>query len=44
MVEAFNKDVPALASPAHLWRNAFDSPEQVARDGITFLRDVWSKY
>ena len=41
MVEAFNKNVPGLAAPAHLWRNCFDSPEQVAEQGIKFLQSVW---
>jgi D-psicose/D-tagatose/L-ribulose 3-epimerase len=43
MVEAFNKDVHALAVPAHVWRNVFNSPEEVAEQGIKFLRDVWGK-
>jgi D-psicose/D-tagatose/L-ribulose 3-epimerase len=42
MVEAFNKDVPGLASAAHVWRNTFTSPDEVARDGIKFLRKAWA--
>jgi D-psicose/D-tagatose/L-ribulose 3-epimerase len=41
VVEAFSKDVPAVAAAAHVWRNCFDSPAQFAQEGIAFLRRVW---
>ncbi|MDB5347059.1 MAG: D-psicose/D-tagatose/L-ribulose 3-epimerase [Schlesneria sp.] len=37
-VEAFNKNVPGLASAAHVWRNCFESPEQFTADSIKFLK------
>ncbi|UAJ10581.1 sugar phosphate isomerase/epimerase family protein [Glacieibacterium megasporae] len=40
-VEAFAKDVQPLATSAHVWRNTFESKDQVARDGLTFLRQHW---
>ena len=39
MVEAFATDVQPLARSAHVWRNTFVSKEQVARDGLAFMRE-----
>ncbi len=42
MVEAFATDVQPLARSAHVWRNAFGTKEQVARDGLAFIRERWT--
>ncbi|GHD20521.1 isomerase [Halioglobus japonicus] len=38
VIEAFGTSDPGLAEAANVWRNAFDSPEQLYRDGIAFIR------
>jgi D-psicose/D-tagatose/L-ribulose 3-epimerase len=38
-IEAFGNVDPGLAVAANIWRNAFESPEQLARDGIRFIRE-----
>jgi D-psicose/D-tagatose/L-ribulose 3-epimerase len=38
MAEGFSKDVPGLASAAHVWRNTFQSPNQFCGDAIRFMR------
>lgn len=40
MVEAFGTRVQPLARKAHVWRDVWDSTDQVARDGIAFARDL----
>ena len=37
-IEAFGTSDPAIVNAANIWRNAFDSPEQLYRDGIAFIR------
>lgn len=37
-IEAFGTSDPAIVNAANVWRNAFDSPEQLYRDGIEFIR------
>lgn len=39
VIEAFGTLDPGLASAANVWRNAFDSPEQLYMDGIKFIKD-----
>ena len=39
VIEAFGIADPAIVSAANVWRNAFESPEQLYRDGIMFIRD-----
>lgn len=38
VIEAFGTSDPVLAGAANVWREAFDSPEQLCRDGIAFIR------
>jgi D-psicose/D-tagatose/L-ribulose 3-epimerase len=38
VIEAFGTADTELAAAANVWRNAFESPEAVARDGIAFIR------
>ena len=39
VIEAFGTSDPGLAMAANVWRNVFDSPEQVYREGIQFIRE-----
>lgn len=39
VIEAFGTSDPDLAVAANVWREAFDSREQVFTDGIAFIRD-----
>lgn len=39
VIEAFGTFDPNLAAAANVWRNAFESPEQLYRDGIGFIRE-----
>jgi D-psicose/D-tagatose/L-ribulose 3-epimerase len=39
VIEAFGTSDPGLASAANVWRNAYDSPEQLYRDGVAFIRE-----
>jgi len=38
MVEAFGRSVPELAAATRIWRDMFDSEEQLARDALRVLR------
>ena len=37
-IEAFGQKPPEMAAAAHIWRKMFVSPEQVAVDGLAFLK------
>ena len=39
VIEAFGTTDPELAGAANGWRNAFESPEALYREGIQFIRD-----
>ncbi len=39
-IEAFGTADAAIVGAANVWRNAFDTPEQLYRDGIAFIRDA----
>lgn len=38
VIEAFGTADKALAAAANVWRTAFDTPEQLYRDGIAFIK------
>ena len=38
VIEALGTADPAIVNAANIWRNAFESPEQLYRDGIGFIR------
>lgn len=38
VIEAFGTTMPELAAATRVWRRTFESEEQLARDGIAFLR------
>jgi len=42
MVEAFGMALPALAAATRIWRPMFESPQQLARDAVQFLRHAWA--
>ena len=39
VIEAFGTSDPELAVAANVWRNAFESREQLYTDGLSFIRD-----
>lgn len=41
MVESFSTDAPPLSQLAHVWRNCFNSKEEVYEKGIGFVRSLW---
>jgi D-psicose/D-tagatose/L-ribulose 3-epimerase len=42
-VEALGNGDPQLAAEMKIWRRAYDSEEQVARDAIAFVREIWAR-
>ncbi len=42
-IEAFGALLPSLAAATKIWRPMFESEEQLARDGLAFMRGEWSK-
>jgi D-psicose/D-tagatose/L-ribulose 3-epimerase len=42
-VEAFGNFLPNLAAATRIWRQLFDSEEQLAADAYAFLRASWSE-
>lgn len=43
MIEAFGLALPALAAATKIWRRMFQSEEQLARDGLAFMKSQWSQ-
>ncbi|MCA8965514.1 MAG: sugar phosphate isomerase/epimerase [Planctomycetes bacterium] len=41
-IEAFGQSLPALAAATKIWRKMFVSEEQLAADGLRFMRQQWS--
>jgi D-psicose/D-tagatose/L-ribulose 3-epimerase len=37
-IEAFGQALPELAAATKVWRSMFDSPEQLAKDGLAFMK------
>jgi len=44
MIEAFGLALPELAAATKIWRKMFESEEQLARDGLKFMKDQYAKY
>jgi len=42
-IEAFGGLVPSLAAATKIWRPMFESEEQLARDGLAFMKAEWAK-
>lgn len=43
VIEAFGLALPALAAATKIWRRMYASEEQLARDGLAFIRREWDK-
>ena len=43
VIEAFSTADPAVVNAANIWRNTFESPEQLYRDGSRFIRESIGK-
>jgi len=43
MIEAFGLALPELAAATKIWRRMFDSEEQLARDGLAFMKAEFAK-
>ena len=40
-IEAFGRALPELAAATCIWRDLFDSEEEVAREGLRFMKNGW---
>jgi D-psicose/D-tagatose/L-ribulose 3-epimerase len=40
-IEAFGKALPELAAATRVWRDFFESPEEVYAEGYRYIRDCW---
>jgi D-psicose/D-tagatose/L-ribulose 3-epimerase len=43
VIEAFGLALPALAAATKIWRRMFESEEQLARDGLAYIKNQWAK-
>ncbi|MDP6763809.1 MAG: sugar phosphate isomerase/epimerase [Planctomycetota bacterium] len=43
MIEAFSRLDPQFAAAVHIWRDFSNDPDEVQRDGFTFVRDRWAE-
>jgi len=43
MIEAFGLALPELAAATKIWRRMFESEEQLARDGLAFMKGEYEK-
>jgi D-psicose/D-tagatose/L-ribulose 3-epimerase len=41
VIESFGRALPGLAAATRIWRDLFASPDEVVREGLAFVRDVW---
>lgn len=44
MIEAFGLALPEIAAATKIWRRMFDSEEQLARDGLAFMKAEYAKH
>lgn len=42
MIEAFGTALPQLAAATKIWRRMYDSEEQLASDGLRFMKSQWA--
>lgn len=42
-IETFSADNDVIARAVSIWIRRFDTPDQLALDGLRFLRDAWAK-
>ena len=43
MIEAFGLALPELAAATKIWRRMYESEEQLARDGLAFMKSEVAK-
>ena len=43
MIEAFGLALPEIAAATKIWRRMFQSEEQLARDGLAFMKKQVAK-
>lgn len=43
MIEAFGLALPELVAATKIWRRMYESEEQLARDGLTFMKSEYAK-
>lgn len=43
LIESFSEDNKVIARAAAIWRKLYDSPEQLAVEGLGFLRSTWKQ-
>lgn len=43
-IEAFSRHNPEFASNIGVWRNFESTTDEIYRDGIVFIREMWEKY
>jgi len=41
MIEAFGLSLPALAAATKIWRRMYESEQQLAQDGLQFMKSRW---
>ncbi|MFP6676371.1 MAG: sugar phosphate isomerase/epimerase family protein [Pirellulaceae bacterium] len=44
MIEAFGLALPELAAATKIWRRMYDSEEQLARDGLAFMKQKYAQH
>jgi D-psicose/D-tagatose/L-ribulose 3-epimerase len=42
-IEAFGRALPDLAAATKVWRDLFDSPDDVYAGGLKFMKKMWKK-
>ena len=43
VIESFSEDNQVIAKAAAIWRTLYDSPEQMAVEGLQFLKQTWQQ-
>jgi D-psicose/D-tagatose/L-ribulose 3-epimerase len=43
MIEAFGLALPSLVAATKIWRRMYESEEQLARDGLAFMKQEWAR-
>jgi D-psicose/D-tagatose/L-ribulose 3-epimerase len=43
VIESFSEDNQVIAKAASIWRTLYDSPEQIAVEGLQFLKKSWQQ-
>lgn len=43
VIEAFSMSLPRITAATKIWRQLYDTEEQLARDGLAFMKKHWAK-